>query len=189
MKTAREYATATLLPDGRVLVAGGDNDSPALATAELFDPATGLFSSTGSMATARSNHSATSLQDGRVLITGGEGVQGGRSVQLATAELYDPGTGAFSPTGSMSAGRGYHSAVSLADGRILVVGGFSDLPLASATAELYDPQAGTFSPTGSMTFARTGKPAIALLADGRVLVTGGRGKDDYSTTSAELYEP
>jgi hypothetical protein len=192
MKTAREYATATLLPGGRILVAGGNNNSSSgidLATAELFDPTTDLFTSTGSMATARSTHAATSLPDGRVLITGGDGVQGGHAVTLATSELYDPGSGAFGPTGSMSTGRSYHSAVPLADGRVLVAGGSGSKPLFLATAELYDPHTGAFSPTGSMMTPRAGRPAVALLSDGRVLVAGGLGSDDYSLISAEVYQP
>ncbi len=101
MTAARSWDTATLLPDGRVLIAGGvstDPDLEALSSAELYDPATGKFSPTGSMATAREHRTATLLSDGRVLIAGGyDG-----SVSLASAELYDPATGKFGPTGSMT---------------------------------------------------------------------------------------
>jgi hypothetical protein len=99
MATARVNETATALSDRRVLIAGGQISSDQrLATAELYDPKTGTFSPTGSLATARELHTATLLSDGRVLIAGGS--DGSRD--LASAELYDAKTGAFSPTGSMS---------------------------------------------------------------------------------------
>jgi hypothetical protein len=101
---ARELHTATLLPDGRVLIAGGMNwDLSAVASsAELYDPKTGTFSPTGPMATARAAHTATLLADGRVLITGGRNLAGTNWLTLPSAELYDPKTGTFRPTGSLS---------------------------------------------------------------------------------------
>src|ERR1035437_6173747 len=102
MGHARGWHTATLLTDGRVLIAGGRDDSGVHASAELFDPATGTFSPTGSMTVARHGHTATRLSDGRVLIAGGLSANGTTAVYLASAELYDPATGKFSPTGSMA---------------------------------------------------------------------------------------
>ncbi len=90
--------TATLLPDGRVLVVGGmDVDDHTLASAEIWDPATGSFEPTGSLAEGRDFHTATLLPDGRVLIVGGRG-------GLHPAEVWDPATGSFSPAGSLAIG-------------------------------------------------------------------------------------
>jgi len=181
MTTARTYHTATLLPDGQVLVAGGfDSSGAALDTAELYDPATGEFVSTSHMGQAFDGHTATLLADGRVLVVGGNAscVQ---EMPLASAELYDPATGTFSPTGSMATARDGQSATRLGDGRVLIAGGDNN------TAELYDPGAGTFSPTGSMKVARASQTAT-LLADGLVLLAGGA--DDVADgASAELYQP
>jgi len=103
--TAREGHTATLLSDGRVLIAGGWNINVlvVLSSAELYDPKTGTFSATGSMATARTGNTATLLADGRVLIAGGRTLDGRTWHLLSSAELYDPKTGTFSPAGSLAA--------------------------------------------------------------------------------------
>src|SRR5664280_1844491 len=187
--------TATLLRDGRVLVAGGqDNDTAPLtylASAELYDPATGKFSLTGSMALPRYGASATLLPDGRVLIAGSENLRDGATVRtgvLASADVYDPATGKFSPTGSMAVARTTQSATLLASGLVLIAGGQTGTSRVVASAELYDPSTGKFSPTGSMTQVRGRQSAIAL-ADGRVLVLGGLDNSSVSLASAELYEP
>jgi Galactose oxidase, central domain len=193
--------TATLLNDGRVLVARGVDPQPSL----LFDPATDTFAATGSMITARVDQTTTLLSDGRVLIAGGFVAQGGLLVGLASAELYDPKTGKFSPTGSMITARGGQTATLLSDGRVLIAGGATagiSVGKILASAELYDPKTGTFSPTGSMITARGGQTAT-LLSDGRVLIAGGSdlrliagGSDSPgdslaggSLASAELYDP
>jgi WD40 repeat protein len=188
MAVPRGYPTATLLPDGRVLVVGGWNGS-ALATAELFDPATGKFSPTGSMITARYMQTATLLSDGRVLLVGGNN----GSAATPTSELYDPTTGKFSPTGSMTSARVEHTATLLSDGRVLVAGGCEvAAPCSqSATAEIYDPTTGKFTATGSMTQARDAHTAT-LLKDGRVLIAGGYTSDINSygaLDEAEVYDP
>ena len=196
--TARGFHTATRLPDGRVLIAGGDvaawdDNGPFLASAEVYDPATGTFSPAGPLAQGRSHHAATLLPDGRVLVSGG--VNNGGSTSLASAELFDPATGTFSPTGPMTDGRVYHTATVLSDGRVLVAGGcpfgrvYANNPQFLKSAELYDPATGTFTPTGSMSYGRTWAEAMLLTGD-RVLITGGVG--DGSTISldtAELYDP
>lgn len=191
MSTPRESHTATLLPDGRVLIVGGeDQDGHAVATAEIYDPKSGTFSPTGSMAVARAFHTATPLPDGRVLVVGGNaGTWSYSGPFLASAEIYNPKTGRFSPTGSMTVGRVFHAAVLLPDGRVLVEGGGSDYSGGKflSSAELYDPKAGTWTATGSMANRRNFDSAT-LLTDSRVLVAGGFG-DKGPLASAELYNP
>jgi phosphatidylserine/phosphatidylglycerophosphate/cardiolipin synthase-like enzyme len=195
LATGRNLHTATLLLDGRVLIVGGNDTEPlSLASAELYDPKTGTFSPTGSMAAARGFHTATLLDDGRVLITGGTSVAWDGPPFLASAELFNPKSGTFSPTGPMTAARASHSATLLSDGRVLLTGGIrtegGETSLASA--ELYDPKSGTFTATGPMTDGRTFHEAT-LLADGRVLVTGGDPDgwkyDGPFLASAEIYDP
>jgi WD40 repeat protein len=182
MHAARGNHTATLLADGRVLIAGGSpNESGHLAPAELYDPASGTFTVTGTPGSIRSGAMAVLLHDGRVLIAGGY-LGGTPPGAMASAELYDPATGKFSPTGSMSSPRMYASATLLRDGRVLIAGGADDATGTTFTsAELYDPATGKFSPTGSMSSARS---AATLLPDGRVLVAG-----SAADLSAELYDP
>jgi WD40 repeat protein len=187
MAQARSDQTATLLPDGRVLIAGGIGSSgDRLASAELYDPKTGKFALTGSMVKARSGQTATQLPDGRVLLVGGFGTGAYNDPTPTSAELYDPKTGKFTPTGSMATRRwSGHTATLLKDGRVLVVGGNSsaveEKPLASA--ELYDPKTGDFRKAASMAEVRDGQSATRLI-DGRVLVAGGS-----SGHEAELYDP
>jgi hypothetical protein len=183
---------ATLLQDGKVLVAGGraPRAYASLASAELYDPATGTWTATGSMTTARSGYTATLLQSGKVLVAGGIMPGAGPSGGFAAtgAELYDPATGTWTATGSMTTARGGHTATLLTSGRVLVAGG-DTLTAATpqgnvtvtASAELYDPDTGTWTATGSMTTMRENHTATKLLL-GRVLVVGG-------DTSAELYDP
>jgi hypothetical protein len=186
MGTARLDYTATALPDGRVVIAGGWDGSKRLASAEIYDPATGKFSPTGPMTTAREGQTATLLSGGRVLIAGG--VDAGE-VTVASAELYDPAAGTFSPTGSLATARSGHSATALPDGRVLIAGGspVDDGSAVVASAELYDPAAGKFSPAGPMTTAREAQTAT-LLSDGRVLIAGGN-DGSKELASAELYQP
>jgi hypothetical protein len=189
MTVPRAAHSATRLPDGRVLIAGGFDDQEGTeASAELFDPATGTFSPTGSMTTARLSHSATLLRDGRVLIVGGFGPDGER---VASAELYDPATGRFTPAGSMPTARADHTATLLRDGRVLIVGGTGDGYRFLRSALVYDPAASSFAATGSMSVPRDSATATLLL-DGRVLIAGGHiGRDEAIRiyASAEVYDP
>src|SRR6184192_2743384 len=132
LKTARFHHTATLLPDGRVLVAGGEDRLYALASAELYDPATGTWSDTGSLNTARDSHTATLLPNGMVLVVGG-----GPGSANASAELYDPASGIWTPTSSLNTGREEHMAILLPNGMVLVAGGFGVIGGILASAELY----------------------------------------------------
>lgn len=195
MTTARLGHTATPLNNGKVLIAGGQNASGILASAELYDPATGTFTATGNMTIARSAHTATLLSNGQVLIAGG-GTNGqpGCGTILSSAEIYDPTTGTFTATGSMSQTRVQFAATLLSNGKVLVAGGFPGPSCggvsAVSSAELYDPTTGTFSATGSMNTARFSFTQT-LLNNGKVLVAGGTpftfpGQD---LASAELYDP
>ena len=183
--------TATALGDGSVLVAGGH--VPAISTAERYDPASEQWTVAGDMATARRGHTATRLADGRVLITGGVTCcDMAGEVLTGTAEVYDPGTGVFQPTGSLLTARALHSATLLADGRVLVTGGFVAVDgSTTASAEVYDPSTGQFSPAGAMQVGRVVHSAI-LLTDGRVLVLGGLqafAATDVFDPTADLWQP
>jgi N-acetylneuraminic acid mutarotase len=177
MSGARTNHTATLLNNGKILLAGGQT-SGILASSEIYDPATGTSTPTGTMKAARCSHTATLLPNGKVLVAGGTGAGSTPS----TAELYDPATGLWSWTGSMSFPRTNHTATLLASGRVLVAGGSSY----NVYAEVYNPAGGTWTETGYMTASRMGASAT-LLADGRVLVVGSL-VAAYAQT-AELYDP
>jgi hypothetical protein len=178
MNIPRSYHTATLLPNGKVLIVGGRRSfRDELDSAELYDPPLHQFIPTGKMLSARAGHTATLLPDGKVLIAGG--FRTGRA--LASAELYDPVSGTFRPTGSMVEPRQRHTATLLPNGRVLIAGGglYDTGATAAAentgltpTAELYDPTTGKFVATGDMTIARMLHYATAL-NDGDVLIVGG----------------
>jgi hypothetical protein len=183
--------TAARLDDGRVLIAGGfDPRGNRLKTAELYDPLTGRFASTGPMSGPRADHTATLLNDGRVLIAGGTGTG---YTFLATAELYDPTTGRFTRTGSMSVPRESTTATLLRDGRVLITGGHAgrhaDIRIYRST-ELYDPATGRFSRGPDMSIPRHKHDAVRL-GDGRVLIVAGSdARDDLGLyDSAELFDP
>jgi large repetitive protein len=180
LTVARSGHTATLLPNGKVLVAGGYNGS-YLSTTELYDPATGTWTATGAMNTAHEFHTATLLPNGKVLVAGG--YNGGyKDLPLSSAELYDPASGTWTTIGSMHNSRGHHTATLLPSGKVLVAagqGGIADVPY----AELYDPASGTWTATGALVTGHSSHTAT-LLANGKVLVAGG-----YNNSTAELYDP
>lgn len=186
MLEARHNYTATLLPDDRVLVVGGNEGRETFASMETYDPSTGAFSSAVSMATPRRNHTATLLANGKVLISGGYIPGPNTAGMLASAELYDPSDGTISSTGSMPAARRFHAATLLQSGKVLITGGRGETHRL-ASAETYDPETGTFSATGSMSTA-LGEHTATLLADGKVLVFGDAGTEGESGL-AELYDP
>jgi hypothetical protein len=185
MNSQRFAHTSTLLPDGRVLIAGGQNGG-ALASAEVFDPASNNFISTGRMSVARAGHSATLIRDGTVLIAGGY-----NGTYLSTAEIYNPGTGRFTPTSQMTIARSGHEAILLNNGKVLLAGGVGTGWTFLSSAEIYDPETGAFTPIDSMTTPRESHTAT-LLEDGKVLITGGH-KDRRAAitiySSTEIYDP
>jgi hypothetical protein len=189
MGIKRYSHTATLFPDGRVLITGGIQDvtfgakSITTQTVETYDPVSGTFTPVGNMKVARAGHFATLLLTGKVLIIGGGS---------ADAELFDPATNSFTPAGSFPpAGdtSNVYAATLLADGRVLVTNG------PNAPSQIYDPSTGQFTPTGTMETWRANYTAT-LLSDGTVLIAGG-----YTTpstpgtlgvvpvTSTEIYNP
>ncbi|MEY2540112.1 MAG: trimeric autotransporter adhesin [Verrucomicrobiota bacterium] len=189
LNIARRYYTATLLPNGKVLVAGGDNNSGETASAELYDPANGTWTVTGSLHFKRSQHTATLLSNGKVLVAGG--FDGSTGTNVASAELYDPATGAWTVTGSLNSPRETHTATLLTNGKVLVAGGESynnESYTSTASAELYDPATGTWTVTGNLSSSRLFHTAT-LLANGKVLVAGGQFINGTSIASTELYDP
>ena len=186
MITGRYWGAAALLPNGKVLVAGGYNSSSTyLSSAELYNPATGTWTATAPMNYARNNYTATLLPNGKVLVAGG---YNSVNVYLSSAELYDPATETWTPTGSLNTGRDFHTATLLPNGKVLVVGGetfgISDV----SSAELYDPASGTWTVTGALNVARQ-RHTETLLANGNVLVTGGSVVTGGYLNSSELYNP
>lgn len=182
---ARHSHTATLLPNGKVLVAGGWS-SNSLVTCELFDPATGFFEDTGRLVVPRLGHTATLLPSGKVLVVGGNSYN--PNFYLRNVEIYDPTTGIWTPTGNLlNHGRDRHSATLLPSGKVLVVGGRSGNSSYRGTAEIFDPVTETWAATGSMTIGRH-KHTATLLPSGKVLVVGGENASG-PLASAELFDP
>jgi N-acetylneuraminic acid mutarotase len=193
MLSAGRDTKATLLADGRVLVAGGIDwnigEGKAFDLAEIYDPKTGQWTITGSLRNARYAHQMVLLDDGRVLAVGG--YQDG-DVVLASAELYDPKTGTWQMTGQLPSTRVAFGLVKLRDRRVFLAGGFTGPTwrqrLNVASASLYDPMTGSWSEASSMKDKRAGLSMIEL-ADGRVLVAGGWAQSQMEIKSAELFDP
>jgi len=185
--TARYQHTATVLQDGKVLVAGGEGATGALASAELYDPATGIWTATGSLNAVREQATATLLPNGKVLVAGGVN---NNNIVLASAELYDPATGTWTPTtGNLTTARFLHTATLLSNGKVLVAGG-SNGTVFLQSAELYDPASESWTATGNLGTVRVQHTATLLsnLSNGKVLVAGGR-TGTGPLASAELYDP
>ena len=187
MATTHASHTATLLPNGKVLVAGTPYGRDQAFSAEIYEPATGTWSATGALLKTRFNHTATLLPNGKVLVAGG----GDSNLSpLSSAELYDPATGTWAATGSMTTARLVHTATLLPDGTVLVAGGYSgNFPSGDPvmSAEIYDPATGTWKATGPMSAARYYHTAT-MLPNGKVLVAAGSSSSVYLST-AELYHP
>jgi WD40 repeat protein len=203
MFAPRTWHTATILNDGKVLVAGGSPavDSTidtitgsgtglpigALPNAELFTVSNGEFTGNpGSMNAARTEHTASLIKgcscslEGQVLLAGGIDESG---TTLTSAEVFDEATGAFTVTGSMNVARHNHTATTLSDGRVLITGGVDNALDVLSSAEIYDPNTQVFTLTSPMTRTRAFHSA-QLLSDGRVLIVGGSGDN-----TAEIFDP
>ncbi len=184
MLVARYNASAALLPDGRVLVAGGYAGSATgapISSAEIYDPATGMWTAAASMTSARAQHTATVLLDGRVLVAGGT---------TTAAEIYDPATGNWSAAGAMSVGRLYHTATRLSaaqGGKVMVAGGWDDINNARSTTEIYNPATNTWSAGPNLKQARAIHTAL-LMDDGRIMLAGGL-TNINAIGSTEYYDP
>jgi hypothetical protein len=199
MSETRIDHTATLLPSGKVLVAGGlvmPYPGPSLASAELYDPSTNGWSMAAPMIESRTRHTATLLPDGRVLLVGGQrfdfhdgGLFPGRPTD---AEIYDPKANRWSSTAPMGASRLAQTATQLPDGRVLVTGGQDEDSVTLKSTEIYDAPQDRWISAAPMAVARSGHVAT-LMADGDVLVAGGLGEEPSRLTislgSAEIYDP
>jgi hypothetical protein len=182
---ARESHTATLLPNGKVLIAGGHRDRrPSItiySSTELYDPASGRFTAAADMTRIRHKHEAVLLADGRVLILAGSDARDGEGA-YTSAEIYDPAANTFKATANMNSPR-YKlqgTAVLLSDGKVLVAGGAS-------RAEVFDPSRNTFSYTaGDLETPRLFATATRL-RDGQVLITGGYHPGNVVSANAWLY--
>ncbi len=193
MNAERDFATATSLPSGQVLIAGGFNThTGTLDTAEMYDPATERFRPLPSrLSCGRELFQATRLRDGRVLLSGGLDLWTGRTQD--TADVFDPKTEKFTPVASpMTADRFGHAAVRLADGRVLIVGGTSVVlgqpGKTLAAAEVFDPKSGRFHPTRGPMHVPRDRPTATLLPDGTVLIAGGQ-DGEQTPRMAELFDP
>jgi N-acetylneuraminic acid mutarotase len=205
MSTPRAYHAATRLSSGRVLVSGGDHDAffGAQGSAEVYDPSSGRWTVVGRMMTSRRVHTSTALADGTVIVTGGkygDDLGGAGGNPLAMTDRYDPTAGRWSPVGDLQvvshgvptvAGRSYHTATLLNDGRVLVAGGAGNVNYNKFTvfntSELFDPRTNAWTFTGNMHVARA-QHAGVLLADGRALVVGGSTVRSLTATS-EIFTP
>ncbi|MBZ4374167.1 kelch repeat-containing protein [Corallococcus sp. AS-1-6] len=183
LRRSRAQASAVVLPSGKVLVAGGLSNEDHLASAELYDPATGTWELTGAMATRRSKPTLVLLSTGKVLAVGGANEEA-----LHTAELYDPAVGTWTAVPDPVVGRTEATVTALPSGHLLVTGGQTLAGVTVNTVERVDPLTGTRTVLGGLQKVRRGHQAL-LLPSGRVAVWGGTRPDNNQETQAELYDP
>lgn len=192
MSVGRHSPLPVRLLDGRVLIAGGWDGGftgGTLAEADIFNPATDLWSPAAPMSIPRQAACATILKDGRVIVIGGGTPQG----VVATTEIYDPVSGSWTSAASMKTPRFSATATLLPDGKVLVVGGGNDLsPFGLDTAEIYEPDSNAWIETPAMAFAHSNHSAI-LMQDGRVIVVAGftldSAGDPQADAAAEIFDP
>jgi N-acetylneuraminic acid mutarotase len=193
MHAARASHTATLLPNGSVLAAGGTSNNGALASSELYNPTSGTWSFTGNMNVGRVSAQAVLLANGTVLTMGGCSNNDCLSSTTKSAEIYNPTNGTWTSTGSMLKGRAEFVAALLPNGKVLVAGGCTAYNVngctsVTAAAEIFNPATGLWSSTGSMRAARMAMTATQL-PNGFVLVAGGQTAANDALGSSELYNP
>ena len=189
MNVARGEFATVVLNDGRVLAVGGvATDGTPITSAEIYDPRTGIWTKTVSMSTGRNDPAVVVLRDGRVLAAGG-GMGAENLPRHASAEIFDPHTGQWTPTGPMTAPRSEveYASVLLPDGRVLVPGGYTAPHTPVSSSDLYDPRTGTWTASGSMSVVRAGHSSIVLRGNRGVLVMGGLGPDDNTHYSQCRY--
>ena len=189
MSEPRNIAEAALLADGRVLVAGGSGAGTnlnALSTAEIYDPATGRWSPTMSLSVPRAGHAIMTLASGKVLVVGGGSGTFSAPTLHASAEVFDPAAGVWTATAGVSLARGYHRAVALPSGRVLLTGGSDFVSTVFSTSDVYDAAAGSWTSTGAMGTGRISH-SMTVLRNGSVLVAGGGG--NTVLVSTELFDP
>lgn len=194
LHTARASHTATLLPNGLVLVAGGvGNNNAALASSELYNPASGAWSTTGTLHVARVSAQSVLLPNGKVLTMGGCISNDCLSSTTRSAEIYNPSSGTWTVTGSMRTARAEFVAVLLPNQKVLVAGGctsYDAVGCAAVTtaAELYNPSTGTWTSTGALRAARMAMTGT-VLPNGKALIAGGQTAASDALGSSELYNP
>jgi len=201
LRQGRRGHTGVLLSDGKVMVAGGrDADGEPMTSAEIYDPASATWTALAPMSIGRLGHSMSVLSDGKVLVAGGSsrgpsGASGGQTIRPdATAEVFDPATGAWRTTAPMRTARFEHTATAMPDGKVLVAGGQGPAQggqvEALKTVELYDPAVDGFVSTTDLDEARTNHAAVLLSDRSSVLVMGGNGGDnaDISVSTAEVFD-
>jgi hypothetical protein len=190
LRTPRDGHTATLLPNGKVLITGGQYGGTILSSAELYDPVLGIFTPTGSMSAARTDHTATLLDNGLVLIAGGVQFEPVFK-SLRSIELFDPSTGTFTFAGSMLSDHFFHTATLLPNGTVLIAAGHYLIPEGgggTAASELYNPVTNAFALTSNALTTPRSSHTATRLADGTVLIAGGNDDGSNTTAAAELYD-